>query len=327
MNVIIPVAGKGTRMRPFTHTTPKSLLPVAGKPVIDHILEKVIPLKPKEIVFVTGHLKDTFEKYIKKRYPKLKCTFVEQKTQLGTADAIWAAKKALTSDVLIIFSDTIFDTDLSVIKKTKDDGIIWAKDVPDPERFGVCVTDKNNHLTKIVEKPVSFVSRLANIGVYYVKDHKALVEGIKYAYKTTPKTSEIYLTTAFARMIERGAKLKVLPVKGWYDTGTTEETLMTNRILLRKSGGEKPKTRVGVKIIAPVAIHPTAIITDSVIGPDVSIGPNVRIEKSAVKDAIIDDGSRIIASKLTHAIIGQHVEVLEVEGSLLLGDHSRIGKS
>ncbi len=327
MKVIIPVAGKGTRMRPFTHTTPKSMLPVAGKPVIDHILEKVAPLKPTEIVFVTGHLKGRFEEYIKKRYPKLKCSFVEQKTQLGTADAIWSAKRALDSDVLIIFSDTIFDTDLSVIKKTNDDGIIWAKEVPDPERFGVCVTDKSGHLTKIVEKPKTFVSKLANIGVYYIKDNKALIEGIKYAYKTTPKTSEIYLTTAFARMIERGAKLKVLPVNGWYDTGTTEETLMTNRVLLRKTGGEKPKARIGVKIIPPVAIHSTAIITDSVIGPDVSIGPNVRIENSALKDAIVDEGSKIIKSKLAHAIIGQHVEVLEVEGSLLLGDHSRIGKN
>jgi glucose-1-phosphate thymidylyltransferase len=328
MKVIIPVAGKGTRMRPFTHTTPKSLLPVAGKPVIDHILEKVIPLKPEEIVFVTGHLKDTFERYIRKRYPKLKCTFAEQKTQLGTADAVWAAKKALDGEVLIIFSDTIFDFELTAVKKKrKDGGVFWAVKVPDPSRFGVLVPDKQGYLTRIVEKPKEYITDLVNIGLYYITDGKLLAKGIGEAYKDAKRTGgEVWLTSAFQYMVEHGAKIKIEAVKGWHDTGTTEQTLQSNRELLDKYPGIVPKKK-GVKIISPVWIDPSAKLEDCVIGPHVTIAADVRIKSSIIKDAIIDANTEVVDSKLTHSLIGQHVEVRAIEGALILGDHSKIGKN
>ena len=326
MKVIIPVAGKGTRMRPFTHSQPKALLPVAGKPVIDHILEKVIPLKPEEIVFVTGHLKDQFEQYIRKQYPKLKCSFAEQKTQLGTADAIWAAKKALNGDVLIIFSDTIFDFPLTAVKNRKDGGVFWAVRVPDPSRFGVLVADKDGYLTSIVEKPKTFITDLVNIGLYYVTDGKLLAKGIQEAYRLAKKNGgEVWLTAAFQYMVEHGAKIKIAPVTGWFDTGTTEQTLQSNRKLLDKYPGAAPKMK-GVKIIPPVAIHPSAKLSDCAIGPHVTIAADVTIKGSSITDAIVDEHSTIVDSKLTHSLVGQHVEVREIEGSAVLGDHSQVRK-
>ena len=325
MKVIIPVAGKGTRMRPFTHSQPKALLPVAGKAIIDHIVDRIVPLEPTEVVFVTGHLGHAFPEHIKQRYPHLNARFVEQKEQRGTADAVWTARSAFDSDVLVVFSDTIFDADLRIIKDCQCDGIIWAKEVSDPSRFGVCVIDEDGILTRIVEKPATFVSNLANIGLYYVKDTAAFANGIEHTFKTTPQGREFYLTSAFEHMIAHGKRLCVKPVMGWYDTGTVEETLETNRTLLDIHPGHAPKID-GVTIIPPVSIAPSAKIMNSTIGPHVTIADHVTVENSVVKDAIIDAHSHVAGSKLTHSIIGQHVTVRDIEGSLLLGDHSRIGK-
>lgn len=321
MKVILPVAGKGTRMRPFTHTKPKPILPVAGKPIIDYLIDLVLPLKPTEIVFVTGHLKDDFESHIKDTYPDMKCSFVEQKTQRGTADAIWTAKDAFDEPVLIIFTDAAIDADMSVIEKCDHDGIIWGMKVKDPERFGVIVTDKEGYATKIVEKPKEFVSDLANIGMYYIKNTKLLAEGIKHSFDVA--TDEVWLTDAFAYMIEKGSKLSVPPVIGWYDCGKTDITLETNKILLDK----RPEPFLGgkdVEITHPVSIHKTAQVEGSKIGPYVSIGPHVVVKNSSIKDAIIDEHSIIEDSKLKHSIIGRHASVMNHKGKLLLGDHSSL---
>lgn len=323
MKVIIPVAGKGTRMRPFTHTQPKSLLPVAGKPVIDHILDKVLPLKPTEIVFVTGHLKHRFETEIKKRYPTLHCSFVEQKEQRGTADAIWAAHDAFDEDLLIIFSDTIFDFSLTAALDRKDDGVFWAVRVPDPERYGVLVTDTQGYLTSIVEKPKTFITDLVNIGLYYVKDTRLLEQGITHAYATAKPNDEIWLTAAFQYMIEHGAKIKIESVEGWYDTGTTQQTLISNKRLLDKYPGHAPQ-KEGVVIIPPVAIDPSAIIEDSTIGPHVSVGPRVQIRSSKISDTIIDEGAVVERAELTASIIGIEAHVSGKAARVIIGDHGRV---
>lgn len=324
MKVIIPAAGKGTRMRPFTNTKPKPLLPVAGKAVIDHILDKIAPLGPDEFFFVTGHLKERFEQHIRDTYPQLQARFVEQQKALGTADAVWQAREAFASDVLIAFSDTVFSTDFSVVSDCDCDGIIWAMQVDDPSRFGVLVTDKDGFVTRIVEKPKQYVSSLANIGLYYIRDTQLLSDGIEHAYRITPPGEEVWLTTAFEYMIEHGAKLRVVPVQGWYDCGMTDATLDTNRILLDQMP-QLYQERTGVVIRPPVAIHPSAQLENCTIGPHVSIGPNVLVKDSAVEDAIIDSGTKVIGSRLSHSILGQDATVENAEGSFLLGDHSRIG--
>lgn len=323
MKVIIPVAGKGTRMRPFTHTQPKSLLPVAGKPVIEHILDKVLPLKPTEIVFVTGHLKARFEEEMRTRYPHVRCSFVEQKTQRGTADAIWTAREAFDEDVLIIFSDTIFDFPFTAALDRADSGCFWAVRVPDPSRFGVLVINKEEYLTKIVEKPKEFISDLANIGLYYVKDTKLLEKGIQHVIDTAQPGKELWLTDAFQYMVEHGAKIKIETVTGWYDTGTTMQTLQSNRELLDKYPGNAPAIP-GVTIIPPVAIDPSVVLENCTIGPHVSIAPRAHIKNSKISDSVIDQGAVIHDATLTSSIVGIEAHVHGIIAKVNLGDHSRI---
>ncbi len=326
MKLIIPVAGKGTRMRPFTHTRPKPLLPVAGKPMIDHIMDALLPLRPSGAVFVTGHLKDQFEEHMRARYGKaLPLSFVEQERPRGTAQAIALAQEAFDEDVLIVFSDTIFDVDLSIIRKCEDDGIFWAMEVEDPRRFGVMVTDEDGYLARIVEKPREFVSNLANIGLYYIRNTKLLKEGLDVALERLARTDkEIYHVDAFTYMLAHGARIRVEKARGWYDCGTMEETLKTNEVLLSRSAPQY-KAAKGVTIVPPVAIDPSARIEDSTIGPYVSIGEGVTVAGSTVSGSIIDAHSTVRGSRLKDSILGQHVELHGKDGAFFLGDHSRIG--
>jgi glucose-1-phosphate thymidylyltransferase len=323
MKVIIPVAGKGTRMRPFTHTQPKSLLPVAGKPVIDHILEKILPLQPTEIVFVTGHLKRRFEEEVRRAYPHLPCTFVEQREQRGTADAIWSARHAFTEDVLIVFSDTIFDFPLTAALDRTDDGVFWAVRVPDPSHYGVLVPDASGHLTRIVEKPKEFITDLVNIGLYYVKDTALLSKGIEHAYAIAKEGDEVWLTSAFQYMIDHGARIGVEPVAGWYDTGTTAQTLRSNKELLEKYPGHAPRIP-GVTIIPPVAIDGSAMLENCTIGPHVSIAARAHVKDSTISNSILDRGAVVHDATLTDSIVGMEAHVHGTVAKVFLGDHSRI---
>ena len=190
MKVIIPLAGKGTRLRPHTHLVPKPMLKIAGKPVMAYILEDLERLGGVEqVIYVTGHLKEKVEHYARTQF-KLPAAFVEQTVQDGTAGAVKLAQPYVDQDVLIIFVDTIFETDLSVIKNTDADGIIWVKEVEDYQRFGVVVTDKDGNMTKIVEKPETPISKRANIGLYYVKNWKLLYEGIDWTLKQPKNKGE-----------------------------------------------------------------------------------------------------------------------------------------
>ena len=169
MQVIIPLAGKGTRLRPHTNLVPKPMLKVAGRPVMDYVMDRLQGLPVSELIFITGHLKEQVEAYATTRYA-IPSRFVEQKVQDGTAGAIALARDFVDQPVLIIFVDTIFDADLTKVKSVDADGIIWVKEVEDYQRFGVVVTDKDGNMTKIVEKPKTPISKRANIGLYYIRN-------------------------------------------------------------------------------------------------------------------------------------------------------------
>ena len=326
MKIIIPVAGAGARLRPHTHTKPKPILPVAGKPMIDHIIDDVLPLKPTEIIFITGHLKERLEKHIMNEYKdKVKVKFVEQKELNGTAGAVWLGKEAFDEDVLIIFGDTIFTADLSVIKHSKDDGIIYVMKVADPRRFGVVIIDEQHHITKFIEKPQEFVSDLASIGVLWMKNTKLLAEGIEHTMHHKKEGKEAYLTDAIAYMIEHGAKVSAKECTGWYDCGTPEAMLETNKILLERKFGktdvEIPDT---VTIIPPVSIHPSAHLENCVIGPHVTIGALATIKDCIIKNSIIDQEANVSLTLLEKSIIGENAIVRGAMKSILLGDHSAL---
>jgi len=324
MQVIIPLAGEGTRMRPHTHTKSKPLISIAGQPGINFILDEVKKLDVSEVIFITGHLKEQVEDFIKKNY-NFKARFIEQKVKNGTAAAINLAKPYIHESVLIIFVDTIFDVDFSVIKKLKkdEDGIIWAKTVEDYKRFGVVVLDEKGYMTKIVEKPDTPISRLANIGLYYVKDYKLMFEGIKYLFdnKITGK-GEYWLTDAFDYMVKKGSKIICPEVKGWFDTGKPETFLESNRELLKKPGRHREIKTENSKIIPPVHIADDVKITDSTIGPYVTVGKDSEIINSTVKDSVIGQRTKITNADIKDSIIGDECQVTGAFEHLNIGDHS-----
>jgi glucose-1-phosphate thymidylyltransferase len=327
MKVIIPLAGKGTRLRPHTHLVPKPMLKIAGKPVMDYILEDLRKLGGvDEVVYVTGHLKEKVEEHARTNFPDFKASFVEQKVQDGTAGAVKLAQKFVgTEPVLIIFVDTIFDTDLSVIKTTDADGIIWVKEVEDYQRFGVVVTDKDGNMTKIIEKPSTPISKRANIGLYYIRNTKLLFEGIDYTCSQPQNKGEWYLTDAFQYMIDKGAKIKVVDVEGWYDAGQLESLLDTNRTMLEKGRARRPGSLgASATIVEPVYIEEGCSIENSTVGPNVSLGASSRVRDSRLSDAVIGVGTTIIDCTLHHSFIGDSVTVQGVTGSVNAGDHSEI---
>jgi len=323
MKVIIPLAGKGTRLRPHTHITPKPMLKIAGKPVIDYVMEDLQRLgNVEQVIYITGHLKDKVELYARAKYP-FDAVFIEQEVQDGTAGAVALAKPYVDQPVFIIFVDTIFDADLSVVNRSDADGIIWVKTVDDYQRFGVVVTDANGHMTKIVEKPSTPISKRANIGLYYIKNWKLLYEGIDWTLKQPKNKGEFYLTDAFQYMIDHGAKIKVIDVEGWYDAGEQGTLLETNRTILDKGRARRPKSvPAGVTVIDPVYIEDDVTLVASTIGPNVSIGSGSRVEGSELRDTIVGTGTTISNSTLTGSMIGDSAVIDGARGQLNISDHS-----
>jgi glucose-1-phosphate thymidylyltransferase len=324
MKVIIPLAGKGTRLRPHTHTTPKPMLKIAGKPVMAYILEELERIGDVEqIVYITGHLKEKVEEYARKTFD-IPAVFIEQTVQDGTAGAVALAKEYVDQPVLIIFVDTIFDADLSVVKDSTDDGIIWVKEVEDYQRFGVVVTDTNGHMTKIIEKPTTPISKRANIGLYYIRNWKLLYEGIAHTLTRPKNKGEYYLTDAFQYMIDKGAKIRVIDVEGWYDAGKLDTLLDTNRVMLEKGHGRSMTAPSGSTIREPVYIEDNVTLTNSVIGPNVSLGAGSVVEDSTLSDTIVGSKAQIRACMLTNSLLGDEVVVEGVTGELTVGDHAEI---
>lgn len=324
MKVIIPLAGKGTRLRPHTHLTPKPMLKVAGKPVMDYVMEDVERLgNVDQVVYITGHLKDRVEEHARTAY-SIPGVFIEQAVQDGTAGAVALARPYVDAPVLIIFVDTIFDADLSVIKTTDADGIIWTKEVEDYQRFGVVVTDADGNMTKIVEKPSEPISRRANIGLYYVRNWTLLYEGIAHVLSQPKNKGEYFLTDAFQYMIDHGARIRVIDVQGWYDAGKLDTLLDTNRAMLEKGRARRPASICPDQVVEPVYIEDGVSITGSKVGPNVSIGAGSVIEDSVIREAVIGGKTRIARSHLANSLIGDEVVLAGVRGEVTIGDHSEV---
>lgn len=324
MKVIIPLAGKGTRLRPHTHVTPKPMMRVAGKPVMSYVLDELRNLGGiDQIIYITGHLKEKVEDFARKSLD-IPSVFIEQKVQDGTAGAIALARGYVDQPVLIIFVDTIFDADLSVINRTDADGIIWTKEVEDYQRFGVVVTDADGNMTRIVEKPKTPISKRANIGLYYMKNWKLLYEGIDHVLKSPMNQGEYFLTDAFQYMIDKGAKIKVVDVEGWYDAGKIETMLETNQKMLEKGRARKPALLDGSTIIDPVYIEDGVTLKAAKIGPNVSIGAGSVIESSTLSHSIIGLNSTIKRSAIKNSLVGDDTVLEGVNGEVTVGDHSEV---
>jgi glucose-1-phosphate thymidylyltransferase len=322
MQVIIPLAGKGTRLRPHTHLVPKPLLKVAGRPVMDWVMDRLEGLDITELIFITGHLKEQVEAFARTHY-QIPSRYIEQKVQDGTAGAINLARPHVNGPVLIIFVDTVFEADLGLVNRTKADGIIWAKEVEDYQRFGVVVTDTEGYMTRIVEKPSTPISKLANIGLYYIRAVDSLWEGIDHVLASPANKGEWYLTDAFQWMIEHGKRILTAEVGGWYDCGKLDTLLETNEILLRQ-GAARRVDFPGVTIHDPVYIEDGVKIERSEIGPNVSVEQGTTISNSRVRNAIIGRDARLNGVELDGSLLGTAVVLKDFEGSASIGDHSEV---
>ncbi|HET7275134.1 MAG TPA: sugar phosphate nucleotidyltransferase [Longimicrobiaceae bacterium] len=327
MKVVIPLAGKGTRLRPHTHVTPKPLLRVGDKPVMSYILDDLRDIGVHDAIFITGHLKEKVEEYVQAEYPEFDARYVEQEIQNGTAGAVDLARDYVDEDLLIMFVDTLFDADLSIISTLPDDvaGIIWVKEVEDYQRFGVVVADDEGNMRQIIEKPSEPISKMANIGLYYIRDWKLLFEGISHVLQSPPGPSgEYYLTDAFQYMIDKGAKLRTVEVRGWYDAGKPETLLETNRHVITGARGKRPPEKPGVTIIDPVRVADDVELQDVEIGPNVTISAGSSVKSSRLRDTIVGSRAVVEGSDLHDSLVGNDATVRGVAGRVDVGDDSAV---
>jgi glucose-1-phosphate thymidylyltransferase len=327
MKVIIPVAGIGTRLRPHTHTQPKALVPVAGKPILSHIVDNLIEAGLDDFILVIGYLGDKIESYVKSKYPAIKVRFVIQEPREGIGHAIWLCKDFVGNDeILIALGDTIFDIDLkSVIEQPYSS--LGIKKVDDPRHFGAVELDSEGFILKVVEKPKIPKSNLALVGLYKIKESKMLMDALDYNIKNNIHTqNEFHLTDGIMKMIEAKIKIKTFPVENWYDCGGKDNLLETNAILLKRLAPPY-KSKYNAEntiIIPPVSIADNCKIANSIIGPNVSIGENTIISYSILKDSIIGSFSQLDNAVLHHSLVGSDACLKGLSQSLNIGDSTEI---
>jgi len=322
MRAVIPVAGIGTRLKPHTYTTPKVLLNVGGKPMLGHILEKLLEEKVYKATFVIGHLGDQIKDYVKKEYPSIKADFIEQKKMDGLGHAIYTAIPTFDDkEIFIILGDTVFDVYLKDVFKDKQSAL-GVKKVDDPSRFGVAVLE-NGYINKLVEKPTTPISNLALVGLYYIANSDALVKSLNNLIKKDIRTKgELQLTDALQMMLDDGEKIKTFDVNGWYDCGKPETLLSTNRFLLDQKSVTKKFENVVIN--PPVFIAEDAKIENSVIGPYATIDKGCIIKESVIKNSIVGTNSQVSKAMLNGSIIGNNTIVKGAFKKLNIGDSTEI---
>ena len=321
---LIPAAGQGTRLKPHTHTLPKVLLHVAGKPILGHILDDLPRLGIDEVILIVGYYAERVVSYVKERHPGLKAHFVEQTEQLGLGHAVsLGAPIAGNRPLLVILGDTIFEADLAAVLRGGVSSI-GVKEVEDPRRFGIVETDAQGRVTRMVEKPERPASRLAITGVYYFTSGGPLFAALEDLKRLDIRTrGEYQLTDGMQRMIEQGETLTTFPILGWHDCGKTETLLETNRVLLAKMPQSAPPN--GSVVIPPVVIAAGAEVEHCILGPHVSIGTGARLRNAAIRNSIINENATLEDILLEDSVVGENAVVRGRFGRVNVGDSSEVG--
>lgn len=330
MKAVIPVAGIGTRLRPHTHTQPKSLIPVAGKPILAHIIDQLVDGGIQDFVFIIGYLGDKVQDYVSKNYPGINASFVMQTTGRGTGHAIWLAKEYISnSPILIVFGDTICEVDWKEVINSER-SLLGVKKVEDPRQFGVAEADKEGKIIRLIEKPAIPKSNLALVGIYKIVETNELLSCLNSIIENNIKSqNEFHLTDAMMCMVNNGVSLYTYNVNSWFDCGKKEILLQTNQLLLKRGGFDKvnPELTSNSIIIPPVFIDKGCKISNSIIGPNVSIGENAVIESSIIKESIIGPFAELNHAVLSHSLIGNDASLHGTVHSLNLGDSAEINFS
>ncbi len=332
LNIIIPMAGYGKRLRPHTWSKPKPLVSAAGKAVLGHVLDLVHTFadpENTEISFIIGYQGDQVKPYMDAHYPKIKTYYFEQTEMKGQSHAIAMAKEHLIGKTLILFVDTIVDSDFAFLKDENADAVIWVKEVEDPRRFGVVAVGDNGFVKGMIEKPDSMDNRLAIVGYYYFAKGEDLAAAIDQQIKEELITKgEYFLADAMHLMIQQGLKMRPETVNIWQDAGLPDAVLETNRYLLGsgKDNSSEIKVPASVEIHPPVFIDPSAEIDNATIGPNVSVGAGCRISNSQIKEAILEKEADIKDANLYDSIIGERAKIKGVSGSMNIGDDATVLK-
>lgn len=327
------MAGKGSRLRPHTLTTPKPLIPIAGKPIVQRLVEdiaKVAGQKIEEIAFITGDFGAEVENNLIKVAEKLgaKGSVYHQTEALGTAHAIHCAKESMQGPVIIAFADTLFRADFNL--NTNDDGVIWVKQVEDPSAFGVVKLDDNGFITDFVEKPQEFVSDMAIIGIYYFNSAEKLMAEINHIIDNNIKDGgEYQLTTALENLRQKGAKFSLGKVNDWMDCGNKNITVETNGKILNYEKEEMAKIPTSAVVENSVIIQPCYIgenvkIINSVVGPQVSLGNNTIVNNSIINNTLVQEKTEITNANLSNSMIGNNAKYVGENKDISLGDFSTI---
>lgn len=330
MKIIVPMAGMGKRMRPHTLTTPKPLIPIAGKSIVQRLVEDIVNVsneKVDEIAFIISRLGKEAEEKLKKIAIDLKAkvSIYYQDEALGTAHAILCAKEALKGKVVVAFADTLFKADFKLDDSLP--GIIWVQKVKDPRSFGVVKVNERNVITDFVEKPDTFVSDLAIIGIYYFKDGANLKKELEYLIENNIKDKgEFQLTSALENMKNKGVKFTPGTVLEWLDCGNKDSTVYTNQRILEFNRDENLVSKTHVShnsvIIEPCYIGENVQLINSVVGPYVSIGKDSIIEDSIIKNSIVQTNARISSANIRNSMFGNSIDFKNHYSELSMGDYS-----
>ena len=331
MKIIIPMAGKGSRLRPHTLTVPKPLISVAGKPIVQRLVEDLAASfngEIEEVAFITGEFGEDVERNLIKIAESVgaKGTIYKQDVPLGIAHAIGCAGESLSGNLIVAFADTLFQANFHF--NPREDGIIWTQKVDDPSAFGVVKIDMNNTITDFVEKPKSFVSNLAIVGIYYFRDGNQLKNEIEYLIKNDIKLrGEFQMTSVLENMKNGGTKFRTAMIEEWIDCGNKEAVVHANKRMLdikkkEKLQADSAKLTNSV-VIAPCFIGENVVIKDSVIGPYVSVGNNSTITESIVVNSVIGEETLIKDATMSNSMIGNFVEYVGHKSELSISDYSK----
>jgi glucose-1-phosphate thymidylyltransferase len=324
VDILLPAAGFGTRLRPQTWSKPKPLVSVAGKPMLAHVMDRLLPYNPSQVTFVTGFLGEQLEEWARAELP-VPSSFVQQPAMLGQCDAIIRARDLIPDDhdALILFPDAIFEADFSPLATLDADAAMFTKIVEDPSALGIAVVE-DGRIVKLVEKPKEPISKLAVIGIYYVRRMGDLYEAIEEQIRREISIKgEYYIADAFQLMIDSGKKVVSLPVVEWQDCGNPTVLLETNRYLLDRTASEDEQ-RGTATILAPSAVAADAILERSIIGPYASIGAGAEIRDSVVRDSIVEAGASITSAVVERSLVGRRARITGSAARVNVGDTSEL---
>lgn len=331
MKIIIPMAGKGSRLRPHTLTVPKPLISVAGKPIVQRLVEDLATSYNgliEEVAFITGEYGEDVERHLISIAQSIgaKGTIYKQDVPLGIAHAIGCAAASLSGNLIVAFADTLFKANFHF--NPKEDGIIWTQKVDDPSSFGVVKIDMNNIITDFVEKPKNFVSNLAIVGIYYFNDGDILRKEINYLIENDIKLrGEYQLTSVLDNMKNNGTRFRTASIEEWIDCGNKEAVVHANKRMLDIKRNEKlhadSAQLINAVVIPPCFIGKNAVIKDSVIGPYVSVGNNSVINESIIVNSVIGEETVIKDATMSNSMIGNYVEYKGHKSELSISDYSK----